>query len=300
MATFTAKDVKELREKTGIGMMECKKALTEADGDINLAIEHLREKGLAAADKKAGRIAAEGMVHAVSEGNVGAIIEVNSETDFVAKNEEFRNFVNECALVVAKSNPADLDALMSLTLSNGETIDANLKEKILKIGENIKIRRFERLEGVVATYNHAGGEIGVIAQFETDLADNSGFVQFAKDITLQIAASTPEYLDRSEVDEAFIESEKAVFLAQAANEGKKPEIAERMVAGRINKLFTEVCLLEQAFVKEDKMNVKTYTENVAKELGGSIKIVKFVCFKKGEGLEKRVDDFASEVAGMVK
>ena len=300
MATFTAKDVKELRDKTGIGMMECKKALTEADGDINVAMEHLREKGLAAADKKAGRIAAEGMVHAVSDGNVAAIIEVNSETDFVAKNEEFRDFVNECALAVARQNPADVDALMNLTLSNGETIDANLKEKILKIGENIKIRRFERVEGVVATYNHAGGEIGVIVQFDTDLGDNDGFAQFAKDITLQIAASSPEYLDRSQVDPAFIESEKAVFLAQAVNEGKKPEIAERMVAGRINKLYTEVCLLEQPFVKDDKMNVEAYTSNTAKELGGNINITRFVCYKKGEGLEKRVDDFASEVAGMVK
>ena len=300
MATFTAKDVKELRDKTGIGMMECKKALTEADGDINLAIEHLREKGMAAADKKAGRVAAEGMVHAITSDNVGAIIEINSETDFVAKNDEFRDFVNECALAVAKYNPADLDALMNLTLSNGETIDANLKDKILKIGENIKIRRFARLEGVVATYNHAGGEIGVLVQFDTDLAGNPEFAGFAKDITLQVAASTPKYLDRSEVDSDYIEGEKAIFLAQAVNEGKKPEIAERMVTGRINKLYTEVCLLEQPFVKEDKINVETYTANKAKELGGNIKIAKFVCFKKGEGLEKRVDDFASEVAGMVK
>ncbi len=300
---FTAKDVQALREKTGCGMMDCKKALTEADGNMEKAVELLREKGLAAAEKKSGRIAAEGVVYAyVDEAKkIGVLIEVNSETDFVAKNASFMEFVDCCAKTVAEQNPADVDALLACqAVGCSDTVADQLRDKILTIGENLKIRRFVRYEGDVITYIHGGGRIGVMAKFDTDLAGNEGFKAYAKDVAMQIAAANPSYLCESDVPAEVIAKEKEILTAQAINEGKPANIAEKMVNGRINKYFKEVCLLDQPFVKDGDINVAKYTENTAKELGGKIAVTGFVRYEKGEGLEKREDNFADEVASMMK
>ena len=288
---FTAADVKKLREMTSVGMMDCKKALTEADGDFDKAIELLREKGLAKAAKKADRIAAEGLVKAAvcDECGVGAIIEVNSETDFVAKNADFQQFVSDVANVVIKDAPAD---------------------KVLTIGENLQIRRFERFDNstVNVAYNHMGGVIGVLVGLEVSegLKDNAAVKELGKDIGMQAAAMNPSFLDKSDVDEATLAKEKEILLIQALEENKtaakpKPEqIIHKMVDGRIGKYYEENCLLQQAFVKENKVSVEAHIKAVAKELGGEIKLVKCVRFEKGEGIEKKVDDFAAEVASMAK
>ncbi len=300
---FTAKDVKDLRERTGCGMMDCKKALTEADGDMDKAIELLREKGLAAAAKKAGRIAAEGVVVSVvdNEKKVGVVLEVNAETDFVAKNEQFLTFVNDVAKTVIEQNPADVDTLLACTIAGGtDTVQAALQEKILVIGENMKIRRFVRLEGDMVPYVHGEGRIGVMVQFDTDVADNAGFTAFGKDIAMQVAAAAPQYLDKDSVPEDVVAKEKEILTVQAMNEGKPENIAQKMVMGRINKFYKEVCLTEQPFIKDGDLTVAKYIANTAKEFGGSIKLTGFVRFEKGEGLEKREDNFADEVAGMMK
>ncbi len=300
---FTAKDVKELREKTGCGMMDCKKALTEAEGDMDKAIELLREKGLAAAAKKSGRIAADGLVYAYVDdvNKVGVVIEVNSETDFVAKNAEFQAFVDTCAKTVAQKNPADVAALMAEKAVDSEmTVEEMLREKILTIGENLIIRRFARFEGDVVTYIHGGGTHGVMVLFDTDLAGKPEFAAYGKDVAMQIAAANPTFVRKEEVPAEQVEKEKEILKVQALNEGKPANIAEKMVMGRINKFFKEVCLLEQPFVKDQDLTVAKYTQNTAKELGGKIEIVKFVRFEKGEGIEKRQDDLAAEVAKMVK
>ena len=302
MAGFTAKDVKELRDRTGVGMMDCKKALVAADGDMEKAIEVLREKGLAVAAKKAGRIAAEGMVTAIvdREKKVGVLLEVNAETDFVAKNEKFQNFVNGVAKTILEQNPADVDALMNMNYDGTDaTVDATLKDLILVIGENMKIRRFARLEGDCVSYVHGGGKIGVLVQFDTDLADTDGFVECGKDVAMQIAAAAAQYMNKEDVPEEVVAKEKEILTAQAMNEGKPQNIAEKMVMGRINKFYKEVCLSEQPFIKDDKMSVGKYVEDCAKKLGGTIKMVSFVRFEKGEGLEKREDNFADEVASMI-
>lgn len=298
---FTASDVKNLRERTGCGMMDCKKALTEANGDMDKAIELLREKGLAAAAKKSGRIAAEGLVVSVVEGNVGVVLEVNAETDFVAKNADFVAFVNSVAQTIIKENPADLAALNDMKcVGTDMTVAEALREKILVIGENMNIRRFERLEGALVPYVHGGGKIGVMVQFDTDCADKDGFVACGKDVAMQVAAAAPQYLSKAEVPADVLEKEKEILTAQAINEGKPAAIAEKMVNGRIAKYYKEVCLLEQPFIKDDEITVAKYVENVAKELGGKLVLTKFVRFEKGEGLEKREDNFADEVASMVK
>ena len=300
---FTAKDVQTLRERTGCGMMDCKKALTETDGDMEKAIEVLREKGLAAAAKKAGRIAAEGVVYAyVDEAKkIGVVIEVNSETDFVAKNDSFIAFVDTCAKTIAEQNPATVEALLDCKAAgSNETVADMLREKILTIGENMQIRRFARYEGEVVTYIHGGGRIGVMVGFETDLADKAEFKDYAKDIAMQVAASAPTYLDKASVPSETIEKEKEILTVQAINEGKPANIAEKMVMGRIGKYYKEVCLLEQPFIKDGDLSVTQYTEKVAKELGGSIKVTGFVRYEKGEGLEKKEDNFADEVASMIK
>ena len=302
MAGFTAKDVKELRDRTGVGMMDCKKALVSADGDMDKAIELLREKGLAVAAKKAGRIAAEGMVTAIvdREKKVGVLLEVNAETDFVAKNERFQIFVAGVARTILEQNPADVDTLMNMNYDGTDaTVDATLKDLILVIGENMKIRRFARLEGDCVSYVHGGGKIGVLVQFDTDLADTDGFVECGKDVAMQIAAAAAQYLNKEDVPEDVVAKEKEILTAQAMNEGKPQNIAEKMVMGRINKFYKEVCLSEQPFIKDDKMSVGKYVEDCAKKLGGSIKMVSFVRFEKGEGLEKREDNFADEVASMI-
>ena len=301
---FTAKDVKDLRERTGCGMMDCKKALTETDGDFEKAIEYLREKGLAAATKKAGRIAADGMVLATvdRENKLGVVVEVNSETDFVAKNEMFREFVADVAAVVAKENPATVEELLTKAMPNGDTVEAALQEKILVIGENLKIRRFVRYEGPCVAYIHAGGTHGVLVNFEVsdEVFAKPEFEAYGKDIAMQIAAANPSYLNKEEVPAEVLEKEKEILTQQAINEGKPAAIAEKMVAGRIAKYYKENCLVEQAFVKDDKQSITAYTNATAKELGGDIKILAFTRFEKGEGIEKKVDDFAAEVAAMSK
>ncbi len=303
--SFTAKDVKELREKTGCGMMDCKKALTSSDGDMEKAIDFLREKGLAAAAKKSSRIAAEGLAMAYTneDSSVGVAIEVNSETDFVAKNADFQAFVKLCAETVMKQKPASVAELLAAETENGQTIEAALQEKILVIGENIKVRRFERLEGVVASYVHAGGKIGVLVKF--DVADKSvvsgeAFKTFAKDIAMQVAAASPAYLRREEVPAEVLEHEKKILKEQIVQGGAPEKVADKILEGKIGKYYKEVCLIDQPFVKDGHISIADYVKNVSKELGTEIKIEAFVRFEKGQGLEKKEDNFADEVAGMIK
>ena len=299
MAAFTAQDVKTLREKTGCGMMDCKKALSNADGDMEKAIDFLREQGLAKAAKKASRIAAEGVAYATTnaDSSVGVVIEVNAETDFVAKNDSFMDFVKACAQTVIDENPADVDELLTLKAAGTEqTVAELLQEKIQTIGENIKIRRFERMEGACVAYVHAGGKIGVLVNFTTDIAVNDEFVAYGKDVAMQIAALNTPYLTKDEVPAEVIEHEKEVMRQQVINEGKPEAIADKIVMGKIGKYYKENCLVEQEFVKDSKLTVNQYVQSVAKDLGGKIEILKFVRFEKGEGIEKRQDDFAAEVA----
>ena len=303
--SFTAKDVKELREKTGCGMMDCKKALESSDGDMSKAIDFLREKGLAAATKKSSRVAAEGLAMAYTneEGTAGVAIEVNSETDFVAKNADFQKFVKLCGEVVMNNNPATIEDLLKITVEGGRTVENILQEKILTIGENLKVRRFKRFEGVVASYIHAGGKIGVLVNFEVadaKVVKSDEFKAFSKDIAMQIAAANPLYLVPEQVPAEVIDHERSILKEQIINEGKPGNIAEKIVEGRIGKYYKEICLLNQAFVKDSKMSVSDYTQEIAKKLGTDIRIVEFVRFEKGEGLEKREDNFAEEVAGMIK
>lgn len=304
---ISAKDVMELRKQTDCGMMECKKALAEADGDFEKAVELLRERGLATAQKKAGRVAAEGMVYADynAEKKIGVVLEVNAETDFVAKNDKFVDFVKEVSTIIENQNPADVDALMNCAMGEG-TVDDALKGLILVIKENIKIRRFVRYEGVCAAYVHGGGTHAVLVNFDTtdDVAAKAEFEGFGKDIAMQVAAANPSYVRREEVPADVLEKEKEILLAQMANDPKtanKPEaVKEKMIVGKINKYYKENCLVDQEFVKDSNLNVQGYVAQTAKELGGEISIVSFVRFEKGEGIEKREDDFAAEVANMVK
>lgn len=303
--SFTAKDVAALREKTGCGMMDCKKALTESNGDMDKAIDFLREKGLAAAVKKAGRIAAEGVAYATicDCGKVAVVIEVNAETDFVAKNADFQSFVKTCADTVIDENPADVEALLQCKAHGSEqTVDALLKEKILTIGENIKIRRFARYEGPVTAYIHGGGRIGVIVKFDTtdEIAASDAFKNCAHNVAMQIAAMNPEFLDEASVPAERKEKEKDILTQQIVDEGKPAEIAAKIVTGRLQKFFKEICLVDQQYVQDSKLTVSQYVDSVGKELGGSIKIAAFTRFEKGEGLEKREDNFAEEIASLVK
>ena len=303
MASFTAKDVKALREQTGCGMMDCKKALVEADGDMEKAVDFLREQGLAKQAKKASRVAAEGMAFAMTteDHKKGVVIEVNAETDFVAKNADFQAFVNTCAQTVIDNNPADVEALLACNASGTDkTVAELLQEKVLVIGENIQIRRFKLMEGACVAYVHAGGVIGVLVNFKTDLADKPEFVTYGKDVAMQIAALNTPYLKESDVPAEVLEHEKEIMKAEVVNSGKPEAIADKIVMGKIGKFYKENCLLDQAFVKENKISVQQYTNNTAKELGGSIEITEFVRFEKGEGIENREDDFAAEVAAMTK
>lgn len=300
---FTAADVKNLRERTGCGMMDCKKALTDSNGDMEKAIEILREKGLAAAAKKAGRIAAEGLVLATvdPEKKVGVVLEVNSETDFVAKNEKFIDFVNATARTILDQNPSSVEELMGMKCAGSDmTVEDELREKIQTIGENMKVRRFERMEGDVVSYVHGGGRIGVLVKFDTNVADKDGFEEYAKDVAMQIAAVSPEFLNEASIPAERLEKEKEIFTTQAMNEGKPAQIAEKMVAGRLKKFFKEICLVDQQFVKDSDKTIGQYTEETAKKLGGSIQIVQFARFEKGEGLEKKEENFADEIAKMVQ
>jgi len=297
---FTAKDVMTLRQKTGCGMMDCKKALTEADGDMDRAIDILREMGLAKQAKKASRIAAEGMAVAYSDDKAGVALEVNAETDFVAKNADFQEFVKTVANTVLAENPADVADLLTKKAAGTEmTVAELLQEKIQTIGENMIIRRFVRYEGTVATYIHMGGKISVMVKFDTDLADKDEFKTYAKDIAMQVAAANPSYLNKAQVPDEVIEHEKKIMTEQVINEGKPEAIAQKIVMGKIGKYYEENCLVNQIFVKDNKLKVDQYTAQTAKALGGKIEIVDFVRFEKGEGLEKREDDFAAEVAAAV-
>jgi elongation factor Ts len=309
MAAITAKMVADLRTKTGCGMMDCKKALAESNGDFDGAVKFLREKGLAVAAKKADRIAAEGVVDILvsEDGKTAAMIEVNAETDFVAKNEKFLDFVKGLLKTIIATKPADVAELLTKNFDGTDmSVEAKLKDMIFTIGENMNIRRFLVVEGVLTSYIHGKGSTGVIVKFEADdaAASNEGFAAFAKNIALQVAAMPVLYLDKDSVPAKDLEEEKSVILAQLANDPKnanKPaQILEKMVVGKLGKFYEKNCLLEQAYVKDDKMSVGKYVEASAKEFGGSIKVVGFFMYEKGEGLEKREDDFAAEIEKMVK
>lgn len=296
---FTAQDVKNLRELTGCGMMDCKKALTETDGDKDKAIELLREKGLATAQKKSGRIAAEGIVksYITDDGKVGVLIEVNSETDFVAKNDEFQTFVDNAAKIVAEKNPADVDALKALDYDGEKNVGDALTALIAKIGENMNLRRFVRIEGNVCSYIHGGGRIGVLVETEGSLADPEAY-EAARDVAMQVAAINPLYLSKDTVPAEDVEKEKNIILAQIKEDPKnasKPEnILEKMVSGKINKFYEQNCLLQQEFVKNGDLKVEQYLSSKG------VKLVGYVRFEKGEGIEKKQENFADEVASMIK
>lgn len=292
---ITAQAVKDLREKTGCGMMECKKALTETGGDMEKAIEFLRERGMQVAEKKAGRIASEGLVYALEEQGIGVLLEVNAETDFVAKNSEFVDFVKATAKIVADQNPADVEALKALPYES-ETVAEKLTSLIAKIGENMNIRRFVRLEGNVCSYTHGGGRIGVMVQAEGNL-DGEAY-DAARDVAMQIAAINPAYLSKETVPAEDLEKEKRIITAQIKEDPKnasKPDaIIEKMLGGKINKFYDQNCLLQQEFVKDSSMKVEAYLASK------DVKLINFVRFEKGEGMEKKEDNFAEEVASMTK
>ena len=298
---ITAKDVQKLREMTGVGMMDCKKALTEAEGNMDKAVELLRERGLAASQKKAGRIAAEGMAYAAVVDGVGVVVEVNAETDFVGKNEKFVDFVKGVAAVVAKEKPADLDDLMAKPYGNGRTVQEEQQEMVLVIGENIKVRRFAFFtEGVSVPYNHAGGKIGVLVNLEVSAGLEDKVTEVGKDMAMQIAALNPRFLDKSQVDQATLDEEKKILLVQMENDPKmasKPEkVREGIVTGKLGKFYKENCLLQQEFVKDSSVSVEQYMANAAKALGGTITLKNAVRFEKGEGIEKKQENFAEEIA----
>ena len=302
---FTAADVKNLREMTGVGMMDCKKALTAADGDMDKAVEWLREKGMAASAKKASRIAAEGMAYAAVVDGVGVVVEVNAETDFVGKNEKFVDFVKGVAATVAKENPADLDALMECKYNGTDlTVTQQQQEMVLVIGENIKVRRFARFsDGISVPYVHAGGKIGVLVNLESDLPAEK-VEEIGKDVAMQIAALNPRFWDKSQVSQDVLDEEKKIMMVQMANDPKmasKPEnVREKIVMGKLNKFYAENCLLQQEFVKDNSMSVEKYIASAAKALGGNVTFKNAVRFEKGEGIEKKQENFAEEIASMVK
>lgn len=304
---FTAKDVQALREKTGVGMMDCKKALVESDGDMDKAIDILREKGLASAAKKAGRVAAEGVVAAYSDATCGTLVEINCETDFVAKGEPFVKLANTVAKTVVATKPADVDALLKETAADSDcTVEECVQEVFLALRENMKIRRFVVSEGHVATYIHAGGTVGVMVSFDTDdaTAAKPEFDLMGKDVAMQVAAMNPSYLDEASVPAEVLAHEKEILVAQMKEDPKmanKPDqVLAKIVDGKIGKYYKENCLLDQAFVKDGDLSVSQYVAKVAKELGADIKVTGFVRYAKGEGIEKKEEDFAAEIASMLK
>ena len=302
---ITAGMVKELREMTGAGMMDCKKALNETNGDMDAAIEFLRKNGQAKAEKKAGRIAAEGIVKAVvKDDKVAAIVEVNSETDFVAKNEEFQGFVDAVVNQVADSDAADMDAFMAeaWAADTTKTVKDALVEKVAVIGENLNIRRFEKIvtDGCVVDYIHGGGRIGVLIEAEADVV-NDEIKKCLKNVAMQVAAMSPKYTSRAEVSQEYMDHEKEILLAAAKKENpEKPEnIIEKMIIGRLNKELKEICLLDQAYVQDSDLTVAKYVEKVAKENNANVTVKRFVRFETGEGIEKKQEDFAAEVAAQM-
>lgn len=306
---FTAKDVQALREKTGVGMMDCKKALVEADGDMDKAVDILREKGLASQAKKSGRVAAEGVVAAYSDDKAGALVEINCETDFVAKGEPFVALANKVAKTACAAAPADVDALLKTDVVDGNgTVEEAVQEVFLALRENMKVRRFARVEGHVATYIHAGGTVGVMVSFDVDdaTAAKPEFDAMGKNVAMQIAAMNPSYLDEASVPADVLDKEKAILVAQMKEDPKmasKPEaVLHKIVEGKIGKYYKENCLVDQEFVRSDifEGSVGKYVENVAKTLGSAIKLTGFVRYERGEGIEKKQEDFAAEIESMVK
>ena len=301
---ITAQDVKTLREKTGCGMMDCKKALAASEGDMDKAVEWLREKGLAASVKKAGRIAAEGMAYAVVEDGVGVVVEVNSETDFVSRNEKFVDFVKGVAATIIVNKPADLDALMECGFAGSTlTVAQQQQEMVLTIGENIRVRRFAFYDaGTSVAYVHAGGKIGVLVNLE--VTGGIDATAIGKDLAMQIAALNPRFLDKSQVTQDVLDEEKKIMLVQMDNDPKmasKPaQVKEKIVLGKLNKFYAENCLLQQEFVKDNTMTVEQYMNSAAKALGGSVKLLDAVRFEKGEGIEKKQENLAEEIAKQLK
>ena len=299
---ISAATVKELRERTGAGMMDCKKALTETNGDMEAAIDYLREKGLSQAAKKSGRVAAEGIVGLgfSADGKQGAIVEVNSETDFVAKNEEFVNMVDSFVQVILANDFATTEELLEGKLGDG-TVRDELTAKIAKIGENMTVRRFAKYAApgtVTASYVHGGGKIGVLVEFATEAADIETIKTMGRDVAMQVASMNPQFVDENEVDPAYLEREKKILVQQALNEGKPADIVEKMVVGRLKKELKETCLLEQKFVKDGDITVADYVKQIAKAVGADVQVKAFVRYEVGEGIEKQVDDLAAEVAKM--
>lgn len=304
MATITASMVSELRGKTGAGMMDCKKALSEADGNIDEAVDILRKKGLSAAAKKSGRVAAEGMIVAAGEGNRGVIVEVNSETDFVAKNEGFQAFAAGVASAVLISAPADVAALAATAFpGTGRNVAEEQTQQIATIGENINVRRFARFEvaaGAVVSYIHAGGKIGVLVELTTEKGSDERVVTLARQLAMHVAAASPQYLRREEVPADVVEKEKEIMRVKAKESGKPDNIIEKILEGQVNKYFGEVCLLEQAYVIDPDQKVNKIVAGLAKEIGSPVELTRYVRFQLGEGLEKREDDFAAEVSKLSK
>ena len=304
---FTAADVKTLREMTSVGMMDCKKALVECDGDMDKAVEWLREKGLAKAAKKAGRIAAEGMSYALTENGVGVVVEVNCETDFCAKSDLFVAFVKDIAKVIAEQDPADVDALMNCKyLDSDLTVSETMPEKVMSIGENLQIRRFVRFaENTSVGYVHAGGKIGVLVNLEVEGIEADKVTELGKDIAMQIAAMNPRFWDKAQVTDEVLAEEKKIALALMDTDPKmasKPEaVKEKIVMGKMNKFYEENCLMQMEFVRSDifQGSVEKYVADAAKKLGGSVKFVDAVRFQTGEGIEKKQEDFAAEVAAQM-
>ncbi|ASW42928.1 translation elongation factor Ts [Clostridium isatidis] len=302
---ITAQSVKELREKTGAGMMDCKKALTEANGDMEKAVEILREKGLAAAAKKAGRIAAEGLVktYVSEDGKTAGIIELNCETDFVAANEEFVAVADRIAEIASKTSAKTVEELVNEKYDDNSTIQETLTALIAKLGENMTLRRFEKFsveKGLVESYIHGGGRIGVVVELASDSDNTAVLREVAKDVCMQVAAANPLFLSENDVDQTTLEKEKEIYRVQALNEGKPEKIVDKMVNGRIQKYFKEVCLLNQAWVKDGDKSIIKYLQEKSKEVGSPITVNRFVRFERGEGIEKAEDNFAEEVAKMTK
>jgi len=299
----TAAQVKDLREMTGAGMMDCKNALIETDGNMEKAVELLREKGLAKAAKKAGRAASQGLVriNIAADGKSAAIIEVNSETDFVAKNEEFIEFVGKLACIALNEEIADIDAFMAVKYENEGTVQDALNNKIARIGENMNVRRFVKFAEpgcVYAGYTHGAGSIGVVVGFKTD-ASAADIAVMGKDVSMQIASMNPKFISEADVDPAYIESEKKIMTQLVLNEGKAPEMVEKIVAGKIKKELKEVCLTAQKFVKDDEVTVKQYIDKAMAEIGKSAEVVSMIRYEVGEGIEKKEENFAEEVAKQI-
>ena len=301
--SITAAMVSELRKKTGAGMMDCKKALTETGGNMEEAVDFLRKKGLSAAAKKSGRVAAEGAIAAGSEGTVGALVEVNAETDFVAKNDAFQNFVSGVRDVILANDVADIEGLKALPYpGTGRSVGEELTHQIATIGENMEIRRLKRVDagqGVVASYVHGAGKIGVLVELQT-ASDDARVDELGKQIAMHVAAAAPAYLNRDEVPSEIVEKEKDIMRVKARESGKPENIVEKIITGQINKYFGEVCLMEQAFVIDPDQKVGKVVEALSKELGSEVKLNSFVRFQLGEGVEKKEDDFAAEVAALSK